>query len=145
MRLERTNGDFMMFGEIGKKIKILITVVVILTSLLCIIMGTCMLFDANRDQSMRILGVILAVAGPISCWISGFLIYGFGELIDKVCTIEKRLSEIHHSLNLPRDNEWKSEEEMIDEICEDVQTPDEPLYNPVRSELQSKTPPSRGH
>ena len=59
-----------MYDKIGKKIKIL-------TQILTLIF---------------VIGLIFILLCPVLIWISSFYMYAFGELVDKVCDIEKRIS-----------------------------------------------------
>ena len=54
--------------------------------------------DAYRDEehALRLWGFILLFAGPIGSWVSGLLITGFGELIEKTSEIAK---DIHDKNN----------------------------------------------
>lgn len=49
------------------------------------------LLSVGSDVSV-VAGVIVLIAGPIIFWVSSFLMYGFGELIDKTAAIEGILS-----------------------------------------------------
>ena len=39
-----------------------------------------------------LIGILTLCFGPIVAWISTFILYGFGELIDKTCDIEQKIS-----------------------------------------------------
>ena len=80
-----------MYRNIGKKIKILVTAVVIFVSLIFIAYGIFLIFDEKSNTTTRVYGLCIAVIGPIIAWISGFIVYGFGEIVEKIDLIEKRL------------------------------------------------------
>lgn len=71
-----------MYDNIGKKIKLLAKVVTIIFSVASIIVGIA-LTTSNVSW-----GAVFFFM-PILFWISSFVLYGFGELIDKVCDIER--------------------------------------------------------
>ena len=80
-----------MFDNIGKKIKSLARVlcwvgviVYVIAAIIMIVIGI-----EEYEDTLSALGVILLFVGPLMSWISSFFMYGFGELIDKVCDIER--------------------------------------------------------
>lgn len=83
-----------MYNDIGKKIKTLAKVIAIISIVL--MMGIGLIFmirylgveDHYRNSLDLIIGLILFIVGPFLSWLSGFFIYGFGELIDKTCDIQ---------------------------------------------------------
>lgn len=77
-----------MYDNIGKKIKGLAVVSFILMALVPIFVG--MSFISEGDFLM-VIGLIIAVVGPILSWIFSLLLYGFGELVDKTCDIERNI------------------------------------------------------
>lgn len=81
-----------MFDNIGKKIKSLASVLcwvgIIAYVILAIIMFA-IAADAYDEELYITLGVIFLFVGPLMSWVSSFFMYGFGELIDKACDIER--------------------------------------------------------
>lgn len=81
-----------MFDNIGKKIKSLASILcwvgIIAYIILAIIMFA-IAADAYDEELYITLGVIFLFVGPLMSWISSFFMYGFGELIDKACDIER--------------------------------------------------------
>lgn len=73
-----------MYNNIGNKIKILAKVFCILGAIASVIGAICMFFN----DAHILLCIIIAVAGSFFSWISTWLLYGFGEIIDKLCDIE---------------------------------------------------------
>ena len=63
--------------------------------IISIIVGIVICLEAlNRhSDSSFALGVLVALVGCILSWISVFVLYGFGELVDKTSSIERMLSE----------------------------------------------------
>ena len=71
-----------MYDHIGGKIKILAKVTFAIVAIASIVGGFALL-DGSDGLSM-----ILVICGPLISWISSLLLYGFGEIIDKLCDIE---------------------------------------------------------
>ncbi len=78
-----------MFGNIGSKIKTLAQVVTwigIIGSAICgfVLMG--------MDEDLIFIGLLIAILGSLSSWVSSFVLYGFGHLIentDKLIELSK--------------------------------------------------------
>ncbi len=75
-----------MFNDIGKKIKLLAEMICIVGIIFSIIVG---LVNASLYNEKIIFSVVMWLIGPLLSWIGSFTLYGFGELIDKVTSIEK--------------------------------------------------------
>ena len=133
-----------MFSNIGKKIKLLVTCVVIVLSAFFFTLGLSIFF--GEDSSVgKFGGLLIAVIGPLFSWISAFLIYGYGEMIDRICSMERMMAELlsKDAGTDPRERAWEAEEKMID-VCETNEDENEPLYNPVNEDIKSsKTPPTQ--
>ena len=76
-----------MYDKIGKKIKILAKILTILGIVASFIYGFILLV---AGQTM---GIIYFLIMPFLIWASSFVLYGFGELIEKVCNIEKNIQQ----------------------------------------------------
>ena len=79
-----------MFDNVGVKIKGLAKALFIIETVLAVIAGFGVMLVASK---LFVVGLWILLFGPIAAWISSLLIYGFGELIDKVCDIELHLSD----------------------------------------------------
>ena len=81
-----------MYENIGAKIKGLAKIIffigVIVTAIASIV------FIINMGP----IGLILLIIGLIIAWVNSLLLYGFGELIDKVCEIAKNTQTVKHRL-----------------------------------------------
>ena len=75
-----------MYTDIGKKIKGLTKAVVIIGIILCFIIGIVIM---TSDEDLIGIGLLVMVAGALVFWLSSWLLYGYGELIDKVSDIER--------------------------------------------------------
>lgn len=80
-----------MFDNIGEKIKGLTVFLFWLESIACIITGF-VLMGVDDDWEYIGIGVAIALGGTLIAWASSFFMYGFGELICRVCSIEEKLS-----------------------------------------------------
>lgn len=77
-----------MYRNIGNKIKTLAVVIAILISILSIICGIYIC-----DYSSEEIGILIIHLGPFLAWISSFIMYGFGELINKTASIESAVNK----------------------------------------------------
>mgnify|MGYP003310986086 CR=1 FL=1 len=84
-----------MYNNIGRKIKGLAKIIAYGGIVLCIIGGLSAFFilsDEYYTEDIAFIGIIVAVVGSIMCWLSGFFVYGFGELVDQTQQINAKLS-----------------------------------------------------
>lgn len=72
-----------MFENIGGKIKGLAKIVFLLEIIAAVIVGL-VLVDGTEGLSL-----LYAIAGVLVAWVSVWFLYGFGEIIDKLCDIER--------------------------------------------------------
>ena len=79
-----------MYKEIGKKIKALAQFIFWFQAICMLLCGIALIAINERTA---IIGVLVLVLGPVMAWLSMFLLYGYGELVDKTCSIEARLCE----------------------------------------------------
>ena len=75
-----------MYDNIGGKIKSLAKVIFIVEAVLAVVAG---IATMAVDDSMIATGFIILIVGPVVAGISSWLLYGFGELIEKVGAIER--------------------------------------------------------
>lgn len=76
-----------MFERIGSKIKGLASVIAWVGIMASILLGIVLCVS-----EMILIGLVVMVIGSLASWIGTFLLYGFGELIEKTCSIEEQLS-----------------------------------------------------
>ncbi|MBQ2760207.1 MAG: hypothetical protein IJE93_10605 [Clostridia bacterium] len=84
-----------MYNNIGKKIKGLAKIVVYAGISVCVIGGIATIFilsDNYYTKDFAFIGLIIALVGSLLCWLSGFFIYGFGELVDQTQEINIKLT-----------------------------------------------------
>lgn len=81
-----------LYADIGKKMKNAAIVIFIVMSILSILGAIIFLFS-DTDYLVDIIGWAIAlsivVGGTVVSFFSTWMLYGFGELIDKTCEIEK--------------------------------------------------------
>lgn len=75
-----------MFNNIGKKIKGLALFLAVAGMLISFVAGLCLI-----GMKMVLSGIIILVVGCLFSYIGAFVLYGFGELIDKTSDIYARL------------------------------------------------------
>jgi len=75
-----------MYNNIGGKIKGLAKATFVVEAIAAVITGIVFI---DSDDDMIPIGLLLIVVGPIVAWVSSWLLYGFGELIDKICEIAR--------------------------------------------------------
>ena len=75
-----------MFDDIGKKIKSLATILC-WVGIIAYVIAAIVMFSIDDD--LIGIGFLLLIVGPLMSWVGSFFMYGFGELIDKACDIER--------------------------------------------------------
>jgi len=93
-----------MYSDIGKKIKtvaeIFCIIGIVCSIIIGIIFGTAIssissAIDSNQNVSSSsgtMTSVLIILFGSLISWISSFCLYGFGELIERVVSIDEKLS-----------------------------------------------------
>lgn len=81
-----------MYDEIGKKIKMLakVTLVISAVALILVVVYT---LTTGFTTAGNFGFSLLAAVGAFLAWVSGFTLYGFGELVDRISNIDKKLNE----------------------------------------------------
>ena len=74
-----------MYENIGKKLKTFAKFSCIIMSVLAVIGGIVL---ACMDDSTLVIGLVTALVSPFVFWISSWVLYAFGELVEKVVLIE---------------------------------------------------------
>ena len=84
------------FGNIGGKIKTVMKVSCYIGMIVCIIIGSGLTIAATDSDSryMGTIGATLLIGGPLACWLSSLMTYGFGELIDEVKKNNRLLEQV---------------------------------------------------
>lgn len=119
-----------MFNDIGRKIKLLASIVAwggIIGSIISGIGTFVSLNDNYMTEDFAFVGIIVAIVGAISSWIGSFVLYGFGELIDQTTQINSTLGGVQDegtkSAKIEKLKEWKTkglitEDEYLEKLKE---------------------------
>lgn len=75
-----------MYHNIGKKIKGMAWVALLIVAVPSLVAGIVLMINGGFFIPI---GLLVMFVGPVIAWISSWLLYGFGELIDKTCDIER--------------------------------------------------------
>lgn len=78
-----------MYEDIGKKIKGMAKVIAIVQAVLLLIGGIVMMAAASY---LIVPGLLTMLLGPVLAWLGSWVLYGFGELVDKTCDIERKMA-----------------------------------------------------
>ncbi len=117
MPIERNNID--MFVDIGKKIKgvarTTANVEIIISIIIGILVFVCTVAFGDVEELWVgiLLAIIIVIIGCAVAWSSAYLLYGFGELIDKTCDIEKNTRGNRKVL----DNQPTVKQEQVESIA----------------------------
>lgn len=123
-----------MFKNIGKKIKVL-AVISFIIGTIASIAGAVVLFVLSQEwgapeEVLIASGIMLIIIGPLVSWIGSFLIYGYGELIQKTSEIEKHILELKTSRKAATNNE----------AIKNTPTDNKPIDNTTQSNLPQQAP-----
>lgn len=77
-----------MFNDIGTKLKVVAIIFFILEAVASFWVGISLLDEGELT------GILFLIIGPLLGWISACFIYGFGEIIDKICDIERNTRNV---------------------------------------------------
>ncbi len=78
-----------MYKNIGGKLKALAMGICIFVSILEFLAGIGMIAVSDGSGELIATGICMMLFGPVISWISSWILYGFGELIDKASAIER--------------------------------------------------------
>ena len=78
-----------MYDNIGGKIKVLAKVSFIVEAIAAVIAGIAFMIE---DDEFILMGLLIMILGPVVAWVSSWMLYGFGELVDKTCEIARNTS-----------------------------------------------------
>ena len=122
-----------MFNNIGKKIKKLATIT---TKIGFFIFILCAIILCT--EKMVALGILIGLVGCLSSWISSFLLYGFGELIDNTQEIAKNTKRMAQLEGLK--GEGESSQNTFVEESEEVKVDDDLDYDPENIAREDECP-----
>lgn len=81
-----------MYNNIGGKIKGLTKVIAVMGALAPIAIGLGLMFN---DDDTFFLGLVIIVVGCLISWISSWLLYGFGELIENTALVARNTQAMY--------------------------------------------------
>ncbi len=81
------------YADIGKKIKGWAKWIFIVEASITVIGAIVMLFTAE-DGGMIFTALLTLILGPFLAWVSSWILYAFGELVDKTCENERNTQNI---------------------------------------------------
>ena len=82
-----------MYENAGRSIKSVVTVAVIVMMVLSVIGGIIVMAEGGVGV---ILGLIVMALGCFSAWLSGLLLYAYGEITDRLISIDENLEAINY-------------------------------------------------
>ena len=95
------------YTDIGKKIKSWAKTIFAVEAIMFVLGAIIMLFAAE-DGWVIFAAIITAIVGPIIAWVSSWIMYAFGELVDKTASNERNTQNI---LKLMLENSAKDSKE----------------------------------
>lgn len=104
--IKQTSVDEL-YMDIGKKIKNWAKWIFIVEAIASVIGAVTMLFTAE-DGWMIIVALLMLVIGPVLAWVSSWILYAFGELVDKTTANERNT---HNILKLMLENNIQENKE----------------------------------
>ena len=103
-----------MYDNIGGKIKGLAKAVFIIEAITAVIMGFVLI---ATDVDMIPFGLLVMIVGSLVAWVSSWLLYGFGQLIDKVCEIATNTRFSQNTLTSSNNQEHQEQIENREQIA----------------------------
>lgn len=103
-----------MFNEIGKKIKTLAKVIFVLVVISALIMGVVLIATLIKTdkENLAFIGFLVMIVGSVIAWLLSCLLYGFGELIDKTCDIERNTRGEKTKSNIQKKDDSERERKL---------------------------------
>lgn len=79
-----------LYENIGGKIKNWAKWIFIVEALAAIITGVVFFFEAESDEIYAVYGLLAVVFGPFVAWVSSWILYAFGQLVEDVHAIRDK-------------------------------------------------------
>ena len=137
-----------MFTNIGGKIKALAKVVCWIGIILSVIFGIISIVTGNEMSNSRYSSVdgsgmvtsgwTMLILGPLLSWVGSFVLYGFGELIDRTVSIDEKLSAGINREDKAMNESAFAQEEVVEKAEPEV-VPDDLPKSPVIPDDLSKS------
>ena len=94
------------YENIGNKIKGLAQMAFVVEAIAAVITGIALMAS---DEDLILYGLLVLIAGPIIAWVSSWLLYGFGELIEMSTVTAHATGNIESILRRPEKSSAESE------------------------------------
>ena len=114
------------YENIGDKIKGLAQMAFVVEAIAAVITGIALMAS---DEDLILYGLLVLIAGPIIAWVSSWLLYGFGQLIENSDIIAEeynRKNEKHEKV-VEKNNE-KKQAQRLKEVKAAIENPDVDEY-----------------
>jgi cell shape-determining protein MreC len=135
-----------MYNNIGKKIKALAKILCIVIAVFWIVIGFVLIFGRYSSPFVRLIGFLTAIVGPFFAWVSSFLLYGYGVLIEQNAEIKRAIKRLTKGSREKEETEKKIREEEEEKEKEkmlfmktimeekDIDNEETSFYNPMSEE-----------
>lgn len=125
-----------MYNNISKKIKGLAIAIFIILTVASIVTG---LVFCLIDDDTIIIGLIIMLAGPFLFWISSWMLYGFGELIEKATEIAENTAGYRYANKSQSNKSMPKTEQMSNKKTTEFDSK-KPTIKPTFLDLLTKLP-----
>lgn len=88
-----------MFSNIGGKIKGVAVAEAVIGIIASIVVGFVLIYNSSRSNPTAGLGWVIMIGGSIVSWLNSFILYGFGELIEKTSEAKAEIHNIYEMLS----------------------------------------------
>ena len=95
-----------LYENIGGKIKSFAKASFVVEAIGAIITGLVLLVDTEE-----VIYLLVLLGGPIVAWVSSWLLYGFGEIIDRLCAIDRNTEVLYQDAAKRKIEEARAEHE----------------------------------
>lgn len=82
-----------MYENVGSKIKTAALVISIIFMVITVVISLVILIITNQP-----IWLLLMFLGPLVIWLQSLVMFGFGEIVESVCEIERKLPSFHSRL-----------------------------------------------
>lgn len=114
------------YENIGNKIKGLAQMAFVVEAIAAVITGIALMAS---DEDLILYGLLVLIAGPIIAWVSSWLLYGFGQLIENSDIIAEEYNRKNqkHEKVVEKNNEKKQAQRLKD-VKAAIENPDVDEY-----------------
>ena len=108
-----------MYDNIGEKIRGLAKAVFIVEAIVAVIAGMVL---CTADDAFILEGLLTLFCGPIVAWVSSWILYAFGELVEDVHAVRDKISPVFKPI-VKNDTEQKQPQTKINPNVTNKETP----------------------